>query len=170
MDYSKFLVLYSGGVDSTYFVESEATAKYLIHYESPNPQQTRVAAANATGLGRFLTIVPLLAGPQMPGRDGEINEIHALYDTSMVLDAGIKALSFGMKGIVACFNADDIGVEFKALETIFRRVDPGFSIALPLRKMPAAKVRAKNKASKLVTVSCMVSDKCGHCAKCRRGY
>lgn len=63
MDLSRFLVLYSGGADSTYLVESEPTARYLLHYESPNPAQTRIARINANILNRYLDIVPLGTSP-----------------------------------------------------------------------------------------------------------
>ena len=100
-DYTNLLVLYSGGVDSTYFIENEPSAKHLVHFQSPNPLQTRVAQINAISLNRFITIL----SPAPPSQnDGEINQIHALYDTQMALNAGVHALSHGLAGIVMCFN------------------------------------------------------------------
>lgn len=110
MNYSRHLVLYSGGADSTHFIQSEPTATHLIHFVGLNADQTKIAAINATALNRHLDMV---GGGEtaFSQRDGEINQIHALYDTQMVVAAGIKALSYGMRGLVVCFNADDIGIE-----------------------------------------------------------
>jgi 7-cyano-7-deazaguanine synthase in queuosine biosynthesis len=165
MDYSRYLVLYSGGADSTFFVESEPTARHLIHYEGLNEAQTKVAAINANLLNRYLQVVPYRAGPVT--RDGETNQIHALYDTQMALDACMKAVHHGMAGVVLCFTADDIGIDIDALRSIMKRVEPDFDIALPLIKYTDKKVRsALKKSSKLRYVSCMHSEACGFCAKC----
>lgn len=164
MDYSRYLVLYSGGADSTYFIESEPTARYLIHYCGLNDAQTRVAAINANLLNRYLEIVPRV---NTPVRDGETNQIHALYDTEMALNACIRAAHHGMKGIVMCFTADDIGIDVDALLTIMNKVEPSFEILLPLRKISDKKVRSSlAKSSKLKYVSCMYAEACGFCAKC----
>lgn len=169
MDYSRYLVLYSGGADSTHFIESEPTARHLVHYRGLNDAQTRVAAVNATLLDRYLDIV--VFGPQRPGRDGEANQIHALYDTEMALNACIKAAQHGMAGIVICFNSDDIGIDVDALTAIMRRVEPKFEILQPLRKTPGRKIRAAlKKSGKLSFVSCMYGESCGSCAKCLRKY
>ena len=104
MGYSKYLVLYSGGADSTLFIESEPTARHLIHYRGANEHQTSIAVTNANLLNRFLEIPSVGSGPS---RDGETNEIHALYDTDMALNACIRAAYYGMSGIVMCFTADD---------------------------------------------------------------
>ena len=169
MDYSRYLILYSGGADSTHFIEQEPTARHLIHYQSPNEEQTRIARINANLLNRYLQVVAL--GSQVPSRDGETNEIHALYDTEMALQAAITAAHYGMAGIVMCFNADDIGIEVDALLKIMRRVEPKFEILLPLRKTPAKKIRASlKKLSSLHYVSCMHSNNCGFCAKCLKKY
>src|SRR5271155_5822989 len=106
MDYENYLVLYSGGADSTFFIEKETTALHLIHYAGLNEAQTKVAVINANILNRFITVIPQGTFPGT--RDGETNQIHALYDTQMAIDAGIRALSFGMKGVVMCFNAHDL--------------------------------------------------------------
>lgn len=169
MDYSKYLVLYSGGADSTHFVESESSAKYLLHYSGLNDAQTRIAAVNAQLLGRYITIVQRPLGTS-PVRDGESNEIHALYDTEMALDASLRAIHHGMAGIVLCFNADDIGIDADSLQTIIRRAEPAFEILQPLRNLNDSQIKAARVASQLKTVSCMFSDNCGHCPKClRRG-
>lgn len=168
MDYSRYLVLYSGGADSTHFIEQEPTARHLIHYQSPNEEQTRIARINANLLNRYLQVIAL--GPNMP-RDGETNQIHALYDTEMALHACITAVHYGMAGIVICFNAEDIGIEVDALLQIMRRVEPQFEILQPLRKTPAKKIRASlKKAGGLRYVSCMHSTNCGFCAKCLKKY
>jgi len=168
VDYSKYLVLYSGGADSTHFVETEPTAKYLLHYAGRNKTQSKVAIANANILNRYITIVE--ASPELPGHDGETNQIHALYDTRMVIDAGIKAVSHGMSGVVVCFNKDDIGIDTKSIEAIFRRAEPGFQVLTPLIAIGAAEIRANRVASTLKSVSCMVDEHCGHCAKCLKTY
>jgi hypothetical protein len=167
MDYSRHLVLYSGGADSTYFIESEPTAHHLIHYRSDNHEKTLIAKANAIRFGKWLTVRSF--DGDRPGHDGEINEIHALYDTAMALDASITAASFGMKGIVMCFNKDDIGIDFDSLAKIVHRAAPRFEIATPLRKIKAVNIREELKAKKVPYVSCMVSRECGVCPKCLRG-
>jgi hypothetical protein len=171
MDYSSYLVLYSGGADSTFFVQREPTAKHLIHYAGLNPEQTRVAAVNANLLDRYLTIEHVDPDNQ---RDGETNQIHALYDTKMALDAAIRAISHGMKGIVMCFNADDLGIDFESITAIVRRAEQNFELLLPLRNQHAKSIRQKLKAlkgdAKLKYVSCMYGTDCGFCAKCKRGH
>ncbi len=169
-DYTNYLVLYSGGADSTHFIEQESTAKHLIHYRGLNDQQTKAATINANILNRYITVETLsIAGP---GRDGETNQIHALYDTHMAIDAGIRAVSHGMRGLVMCFNADDIAIDVEAVNQIFRRVEPEFELILPLRDRSAKEIREALKSSKaqLHYVSCMHSERCGFCAKCRKGY
>lgn len=89
----------------------------------------------------------------------------------MALDACIRAIHYGMQGIVMCFNADDLGIDVEALQAIVRRVEPKFEILLPLRKVSGKKVRASlKKDGKLRHVSCMHSENCGYCAKCLRKY
>ena len=168
MDLSKYLVLYSGGADSTHLVETEPTARYLLHYESPNPAQTRIARINANILNRYLEIIPLgIAGP----RDGETNQIHALFDTEMALNASIRAAHYGMKGIVLGFNANDIGIDVQSLKKIMRRAEPKFEILQPLIDKTGKEIRAAIKrSSKLRFVSCMHSESCGYCAKCTKKY
>lgn len=165
MDYSRYLVLYSGGADSTHFIESEPTARHLIHYRGVNQYQLKIAVSNANQLNRYLQIADV---GQHPSRDGETNEIHALYDTEMALNAAITAAHYGMAGIVLCFTSDDIGIDTESLQKIMQRVEPEFQILTPLRGMSDKKVRAALKKSKLPFVSCMVSEKCGHCAKCQK--
>lgn len=168
MDYSRYLVLYSGGADSTYFIEQESTARYLLHYQSTNEEQTKIARINANLLNRYLQVVVL--SPNSP-TDGETNEIHALYDSEMALRASITAAHHGMAGIVMCFNGDDIGIDVESLQKIIRRVEPKFEILLPLRKISAKKIRASlTKSSPLRYVSCMYSTNCGYCAKCLKKY
>lgn len=168
MDYSRYLILYSGGADSTQFIAQEPTAKHLIHYRGLNEAQTRVAAVNANLLDRYLEIVPFI---DRPGRDGEANQIHALYDTEMALDACIRAVHYGMQGIVMCFNADDLGIDVDALQAIVTRVEPKFEILLPLRNVTGKKIRSLlKKDGKFHHVSCMHSEKCGYCAKCLKKY
>lgn len=173
MDYSNYLVLYSGGADSTYFIQQEPTAKRLIHYPGLNQEQTKIAVINANILNKYIT-VDVTSLDRTFTRDGEANAIHALYDTQMALSAGIKALSFGMRGIVMCFNADDIGIDFEAVSRILKRVEPDFELLTPLIENSAEEVRLKLKSLSpdvgLKHVSCMYSIECGFCAKCRRGY
>jgi hypothetical protein len=169
-DYSRYLVLYSAGADSTFFIEREPSAVSLIHYTSPNPDQNRLALINANLLNRWMTVVP----PNWVAlTDGETNQIHALYDTQMALDAGIRALSFRMRGIVMCFNADDIGIDFDAVTNILRRADSGFELLTPLRHMSAQSIRntLAARVSGLKYISCMYGGvPCGFCAKCKKGY
>jgi len=167
MDFSNFLILYSGGADSTYFIEKEETAKHLIHFKSRNQDQTNVAITNANILDRHLNIVRHGTGTS---GDGETNQIHALYDTEMALHASIIALSYGMKGIVMGFNADDLGIDTESIEKIIRRADPQFQLLQPLRAMKASDIRSALRTSTLKTVSCMNAFACGYCAKCRRSY
>jgi hypothetical protein len=166
MDYSRYLIMYSGGADSTYFIESEPTAKHLIHYQGLNDAQTRMANVNANLLNRYLEIIPF----RMPRQqDGETNQIHALYDTEIALNACIKAAHYGMKGIVMCFTKDDIGIDTKALLSIMHRVESKFEILLPLEKISDKEVRdSLTKSSKFKYVSCMYSENCGFCAKCMK--
>ncbi|QAR54899.1 hypothetical protein BAE_19460 [Bacillus aerophilus] len=169
MDYSRYLILYSGGADSTYFLSCEPTARFLIYYEGLNKVRTRIAMTNANWLDKYIRIEKsdLLLGPTL---DGETNQIHALYDTQMALHASIIAISHGMKGIVMCFNADDIGINSNAVEQIIRRVEPDFRLLLPLKNMHAHEIRANLKKTNLQYVSCLNSQHCGYCPKCIRGY
>lgn len=174
-DYSRYLVLYSGGVDSTWFISQEPTARHLIHYRGANETESRIALVNASTLGRFLTVRAGVSYPPGPWRErtGETNEINALYDTEMAIAAGIEAVSFGMKGIVMCFNADDLCIETEAVTKIFRRVEPEFEVLLPLRDTSAAQIRKWWKAAgrkDLQVVSCQFGQDCGFCPKCVRGY
>ena len=166
MDYSKYLVLYSGGADSTYFIETEPSARHLIHYESKNKFQTNIAVANANILNRYMDVVE----PMGPGRtaDGETNQIHALADTQMILNASIRAAHYGMSGVVVCFTKDDIGVDDQSILAIMRRAEPNFEILQPLLNKTDSEVRAHFSSSKLKYVSCMVGDNCGYCAKCTK--
>jgi 7-cyano-7-deazaguanine synthase in queuosine biosynthesis len=166
-DYSQYLVLYSGGADSTHFIESEPTAKHLLFYEGRNKEQLKVAVTNANLLNRYITISK---GGDHPSRDGETNHIHSLYDTHMALDASIIAVSHGMKGIVMCFNADDIGINAEAINEIMRKAEPNFELLQPLREVKALEIRNKLKSSRLKTVSCMNGNECGYCAKCLKEY
>jgi 7-cyano-7-deazaguanine synthase in queuosine biosynthesis len=168
-DYSRYLVLYSGGADSTYFIQNNSSARHLIHYAGMNEAQTKTAVVNANILDRYLTVES--RGPSSP-RDGETNQIHALHDTQMAIEAGIRALSFGMKGIVMCFNADDLAIDFDAVKSIFHRAEPSFELLTPLRSMKAAEIRGALKSGKpaLQYVSCMYDVSCGHCPKCLRKY
>ncbi len=163
MDYSNYLVLYSGGADSTYFIENEPSARYLIHYASSNITQTQVARINANLLNRHIEITK--GGDDMTN-DGETNQIHALFDTKMALDASIKAASKGMSGIVLCFTKDDIGIDYESLTNIMRRSEPNFEILLPLIEMTDHEVRSNLRKSSLKYISCMIDEKCGYCAKC----
>jgi hypothetical protein len=166
MDYSRYLVLYSGGADSTYFVQKELTARHLIHYRGLNEAQTRIASINANKLDRYIEVVSPTDGSV---RDGETNQIHALYDTEMALNACIRAARYGMSGIVMCFTSDDIGIDAQALLSIMRRAEPNFEILLPLSDMTDQGVRsALSRESDLRYVSCMHSEDCGYCAKCER--
>jgi 7-cyano-7-deazaguanine synthase in queuosine biosynthesis len=165
MDYSRHLILFSGGADSTYFIEREPTARYLLHFRSLNAEKTKIATSTANLLGRYMTVVDDRHGHS---RDGETNEIHALYDTEMVLRAGIMAASFGMKGIVLCFNRDDLGIDVDAVSRILRRAEADFDVLTPLKDIPAAEIRSALRGRNLRYVSCMVADHCGYCAKCKR--
>ena len=165
MDYSRYLVLFSGGKDSTYLLETERTAIHLIHYRGLNDARTRIASANANILNRYLEIVTM--GPCRPGRDGETNQIHALYNVEMAMNASIRALHYGMAGIVMCFNQDDIGIDTDALLSIMRRVKHDFEILLPLKDTPDKTIRYEmSKSGRLRFISCIYSEKCGYCAKC----
>ncbi len=55
-DYSRYLVLYSGGADSTHFIEQEPTAKHLIFFKGRNEDQYKVALTNANLLIRSLPV------------------------------------------------------------------------------------------------------------------
>ncbi|HEX4028817.1 MAG TPA: hypothetical protein VHX20_00545 [Terracidiphilus sp.] len=167
MDYSRYLILFSGGADSTYFVEKEPTATHLIFYAGSKIQKTQIAQANATRFGRWLTVD---VSPRKIGTDGEINQIHALYDTEMALAASITAASFGMLGIVMCFNKNDIGIDTDSIKKIMQRAAPEFDLALPLINTEAAQIRSELKAKNIPYVSCMIAENCGKCPKCLRGY
>jgi 7-cyano-7-deazaguanine synthase in queuosine biosynthesis len=166
VDYSRYLVLYSGGADSTYFLLEEPSALHLLHYRGFNDLRTKFAIANAYHLGRRMSIANF---PVVP-TDGEINSFHALVDTEMALNACITALSFGMQGIVLCFNKDDLGINVDALTAIMRAVNPDFEVLTPLRDTSAAEIREKVSGAGIPYVSCMVDRHCGECPKCRRGY
>ena len=168
MDYSNYLTLYSGGADSTYFIEREKSARYLIHFEGRNAEQTKVALVNSNLLERHMTIVKNDVGLVGAMRDGETNAIHALYDTEMALHASITAVSFGLKGIVMCFNGDDMGIEVGAIEQIMRKVEPDFKLLVPLKSTSRADIKSALEHSELHYISCMHSDNCGFCAKCIR--
>jgi 7-cyano-7-deazaguanine synthase in queuosine biosynthesis len=167
-DYSRYLVLYSGGADSTHFIENEPTAKYLIFFKGRNEEQANVAITNANLLDRYITVVEG-AGPGN-GRDGETNQIHALYDTQMAIDASIMALSHGMKGIIMCFNSDDIGIDTDSIIKIMKRAEPEYELLLPLINTSAQSIRDQRQKSSLKTISCMNGNDCGYCAKCKKKY
>ena len=92
----------------------------------------------------------------------------------MALDAAIVAASFGMEGIVMCFNSNDIGIDVDSITKLVEKASPGFKVLTPLRKTSAAEIRSYlSKLSKdeaLRYTSCMFSMDCGFCAKCKRGY
>ena len=163
MDYSQYLVLYSGGEDSTYFIESQSTARHLIHYCTFNEYATKVAVVNANILNRSLVLVPD-SGVRTGGN--ESNRFHSLIDAYLALDAGMRAVQHGMRGIAICFNADDSGFATEALERIFKDVEPAFEILLPLRGMSSRSIREARITSKLKAASCMIDEHCGFCPKC----
>lgn len=169
MDYSKYLVLYSGGVDSTFFIENEKTARYLLFFKGRNKKQAKVAITNANILKKYINVVSI---PDDTHCDGSIyvNEIHALHDTQNLLRASIIAVSHGMKGIVACFNKDDMRIDFDSVIKIVKKAEPKFELLLPLIDMSAKEIREKHKKSKLKTVSCMNGYNCGYCIKCTHKY
>jgi 7-cyano-7-deazaguanine synthase in queuosine biosynthesis len=167
MDYSRHLILYSGGADSTYFIQREETAKHLIHFTGDNTEKTQIAKSNATSMNKWLHIEPFGGSG---GSDGEVNQIHALADSVMVLNASVIAARFGMKGVVIGFNSDDLGIDIESLTKIMRRAVPDFEILTPLANKKAADIRRELKASKTPYVTCMVSRECGVCPKCIRGY
>lgn len=168
VEYGRMLVLYSGGADSTYLVASEPEARHLVHFESGNPSQSQLARVNALAMDRWLSIIE-----SRMDRDGEIGQIHSLYDTQMALDASVRAAAWGLRGIVMGFNADDIGIDAEAIEHIMRRVVPDFVVAQPLRDTSAAEVRERLRSLDLPGVrwtGCMMGIDCGACPKCTRGY
>lgn len=169
MDFSGFLVLYSGGADSTYILAQHKSARHLLHYTGMNQFKTKVAVSNAMALDRSIN---LRAIGEHPTCDGEVGLCHGLEDSLMVADAAIYAVKHGMKGIVLGFNKDDIGVPVKAIREIVAPVAPDFRIVEPLREMPAVEVRKHlaELAPEIPTVSCMMDRECGICPKCRRGY
>lgn len=167
MDFSNYLTLYSGGIDSTLFIYENETAKNLIHYSCINPLKTRVANANAHALGRT---IDTMAHQGVVCRDGEVSTFHSLLDAQMILDASIQAVKYGKKGVIVGFNADDIGTDIAALENIIKTYDSGFEILMPYKNRSAADIRKAFAATELPAISCMISDACGKCAKCRRGY
>ena len=168
MNYNNYLVLYSGGADSTYFISREESAKHLLHYKGLNQAKTKIAVSNAFGRNKYITIVEEYMRNRPP--DGEVNEFHALIDTQMALNASITALSFGMKGIVLGFNQDALGIDRESLEAIVHRVQPDFEILTPLSDMSAEEIRRDLQNEGIPYVSCMVSRECGECPKCERGY
>ena len=165
MNYTRFLILYSGGADSTYFIEREETAKFLLHYSGLNSDRTKIATINANLYNKFITIKPVVS-PMPP--DGETNQIHALYDAQMILDACVTALSFGLEGIVVGFNRDDIGVDDKPILQLVHKIDPNFKILMPLRDVSSKEIRKYIKDKNIKTSSCLFSDNCGFCAKCKK--
>ncbi|OBT49782.1 hypothetical protein VE04_10141 [Pseudogymnoascus sp. 24MN13] len=127
-DSTRHLVLYSGGADSTLFIGLNESSKYLLHYPPLNIMATKIASHNALRLNKHLNIATASSLP----KDGELSEVHGLYDVGMLVDAGIYAIRHGFDGIVACFNKDDLGCDFKAIQCILEKYKPGFEIALPL--------------------------------------
>ena len=169
MDYSGFLVLYSGGADSTLILARHKSARHLLHYTGMNAFKTKIAVANAMALDRPINLRTI---GEHPTRDGEVGLFHSLEDSLMVADAAIYAVKHGMKGLVLGFNKDDIGLPVKAIREIVAPVAPDFRIVEPLRDMPAKDVRMHlaEIAPDIPTVSCMIDRECGVCPKCRRGY
>jgi len=168
VDYSRHLILYSGGADSTFFIEQEPTACYLLHFSEINTDKTKVATINAHLLERFITVIPLPEG--CTGNGGKnMSRMQILDDSFMVFNASIIAVKMGMKGIVVCFNADDTGIDIKSIENVIRRAQPDFEILLPLINLKADVIRerltSKGKNG-LKYVSCMHSNNCGFCPKC----
>ncbi len=164
MDYSRHLVLYSGGADSTYFIAKESTARHLLHFRSINSAQTQHAQVSALEYDRYLSIVATRPEPL----DGEINQIHALNDSLMALDASIMAARYGMRGIVVCFNSDDIGIDTEALEAVMHRAEPAFEILTPLIGIRPHEIRAYLREHGIRYISCMRAEACAECMKCRR--
>ncbi|MBN8790056.1 MAG: hypothetical protein J0I84_23480 [Terrimonas sp.] len=167
MDYSKHLVLYSGGIDSTFFIESEKTAKHLLFFKGRNKEQAKVAITNAELLDRFINVIK--RGPSHPPPpDGRkyIYKIHTLHNNYSALTASIIALKYGMKGIVMCLNKDDAKIDTSSILKIIKPVEPGFEILLPLINISAKEIREKQKKSKLKMVSCTNDSNCGYCSKC----
>ena len=167
MDFSNFLTLYSGGVDSTVLIHENPSAQTLLHYRGLNELQTKVAWSNALALDRKIDILSI---GEHPTRDGEVSPFHSLMDAQMILDACTRAVTYGKSGIVLGFTGDDFGTDFKAIQSIVRKVDPKFEIALPLIERSAAEVRKIAASIELPTVSCLIDKDCGQCPKCRRGY
>ena len=168
-DYSHHLVLYSGGADSTYFVHQEETAKHLLHFRGLNDDMTKVAIANAIRFGRRVTVADFSVGGIAGFFHGPRNEYHALIDASMVLNAGIMAINFGMRGIVLGLTREDVDIDIPALTSILRRAEPRFEILTPLRETNAKAIRDALYREKIPYVSCMISRDCGQCLKCERG-
>jgi 7-cyano-7-deazaguanine synthase in queuosine biosynthesis len=164
MDYSRHLVLYSGGADSTYFIAKEPTARHLLHFRSTNSVQTQHAQVSALEYDRYLSIV----ATRSESLDGEINQIHALNDSLMALEASIMAARYGMKGIVVCFNSDDIGIDTEALKAVMHRAEPAFEILTPLRGIRPHEIRSYLREQGIRYVSCMRAGACAECMKCRR--
>lgn len=164
MDYARYLTLFSGGADSTYFIVQEPTARHLLHFSSTNQAQTQHAQITALENGRYLSVV---TAPSEP-RDGEINQIHALSDSLMALEASIIAARYGMNGIVICFNQDDLGIDIEAIAAIMHRAEPDFEILAPLSTTSAREIRAHLQSHDIPYVSCMRNESCGKCSKCRR--
>ncbi|UQA54876.1 hypothetical protein [Polyangium aurulentum] len=169
MDYGHHLVLYSGGADSTYFVHQEQTAKHLLHFRGLNDEMTKVAVANAIRFDRRITVADFSVGGIAGFFHGPRNEYHALLDASMVLNAGIMAINFGMKGLVLGLTREDVDMDIAALTSILRRAEPRFEILTPLRETSAKAIRDSLYRERIPYVSCMISRDCGHCPKCERG-
>lgn len=172
MDYSKHLVLYSGGADSTFFIEQEPTARHLLHYSDMNSEQTRIATINSHLLGRYLTVIPAQAGRSLNG-GMRMSSLQILDDSEMVFNASLMAVKMGLKGVVVCFNADDTGIDTKSIESVIRKAEPEFEILLPLNDVNAKTIRErlKNKSDGGIRyTSCMHSTNCGFCPKCKEQH
>jgi hypothetical protein len=135
-----------------------------------NEEMTKVAVANAIRFGRRITVSDFNVGGIAGFFHGPQNEYHALIDASMVLNAGIMAINFGMKGIVLGLTGDDMEIDVPALTSILRRAEPQFEILMPLRETSAKAIRETLNSQKIPYVSCMISRDCGRCVKCERGY
>lgn len=167
-DYSQHLVLYSGGADSTYLIQQEASARHLLHFRGLNDEMTKVAVANAIRFDRRITVSDFNIGGIAGFFHGPQKEYQALLDASMVLNAGIVAINFGMKGLVIGLTAEDIELDLAALTSILRRSAPGFEILTPLRDTSPQLIRDTLSREKIPYISCMVSRSCGQCIKCER--
>ena len=166
MDFSKHLILYSGGADSTYLIAENDTAIHLLHFEGYNKYKTKVAISNSLLFNRRMDIL------HRPGHgmDGEVSDYQALLDAGLILDASIRAVTYGLKGIVVGFNQNDMGVDIDSISKIVRRLEPSFEILCPLNKITASDIREYLKQKKIPYASCIIDNNCGVCPKCKRGY